>query len=100
MKNFTYAAVEDYGRAFNEVERRGAVFLAGGTNLVDLWKLGAIAVDHAIEINSQYIEKCGHRTTAKLYRVPNIQVSQRLLKLNTGAPMWMRAPGETPGCSL
>ena len=46
---------------------------------------------------SEHIEACGHKTTAKLYRVPNIQVSQRLLKLNTGAPMWMRAPGETPG---
>src|SRR5262245_46346998 len=32
MKNFTYAAVKDYGQAFNESERRGAVFLAGGTN--------------------------------------------------------------------
>lgn len=52
MKNFTYAAVKDYGQAFSESERRGAVFLAGGTNVVDLWKLGAIAVDHAVEINS------------------------------------------------
>jgi xanthine dehydrogenase YagR molybdenum-binding subunit len=45
----------------------------------------------------EFIEACGHKTTAKVYRAPNIRVTQRLLRLNTGAPMWMRAPGEAPG---
>jgi xanthine dehydrogenase YagS FAD-binding subunit len=51
MKNFTYAAAQDYDLAFRESKRQGSVFLAGGTTVVDLWKLGAIEMDHAVDIN-------------------------------------------------
>jgi xanthine dehydrogenase YagR molybdenum-binding subunit len=35
--------------------------------------------------------------THMLYATPNLQASQRLVKLNKGTPTFMRAPGETPG---
>ena len=35
--------------------------------------------------------------THMLYACPNLQASQRLVRLNKGTPTYMRAPGETPG---
>lgn len=35
--------------------------------------------------------------THMLYDCPNLQASQRLVRLNKGMPTFMRAPGETPG---
>jgi xanthine dehydrogenase YagR molybdenum-binding subunit len=35
--------------------------------------------------------------THMLYASPNLQASQRLVRLNKGTPTFMRAPGETPG---
>ena len=35
--------------------------------------------------------------THMLYACPNLQASQRLVRLNKGTPTFMRAPGETPG---
>lgn len=35
--------------------------------------------------------------THMLYACPNLQTSQRIIRLNTGKPTFMRAPGETPG---
>ncbi len=35
--------------------------------------------------------------TPLLYACPNLEVSQRLVKLNRSTPAWMRAPGESPG---
>lgn len=36
-------------------------------------------------------------STHMLYASPNLQCSQRLVRLNKGTPTFMRAPGETPG---
>jgi len=35
--------------------------------------------------------------THMLYACPNLQTSQRIVRLNKGQPTFMRAPGETPG---
>ena len=44
-----------------------------------------------------YVEAAAQRTSRFVYKSPNIQVSQTLVPLNTGAPTSMRAPGESPG---
>ena len=44
-----------------------------------------------------YVEAAAQRTSRFVYKAPNIQVSQTLVPLNTGAPTSMRAPGESPG---
>jgi xanthine dehydrogenase YagR molybdenum-binding subunit len=35
--------------------------------------------------------------THMMYATPNLQTSQRVVRLNKGQPTYMRAPGETPG---
>lgn len=35
--------------------------------------------------------------THMMYACPNVQISQRVVRLNKGQPTFMRAPGETPG---
>lgn len=44
-----------------------------------------------------YVEAAAQRTSRFVYKAPNIQVSQTLVPLNTGAPTSMRAPGESSG---
>ena len=52
MRPFEYERVTDAGRAVAAVaDRPGAVFLAGGTNLVDHLKLGVAAPDTVVDIN-------------------------------------------------
>jgi xanthine dehydrogenase YagR molybdenum-binding subunit len=47
-------------------------------------------------IKSDYVETCG-LATSMLYRCPNVIVSHKAARLNTGTPCPMRAPGEAPG---
>jgi xanthine dehydrogenase YagR molybdenum-binding subunit len=47
-------------------------------------------------IKSDYVETCG-LATSMLYRCPNVIVSHKVARLNTGTPCPMRAPGEAPG---
>ena len=37
------------------------------------------------------------KATHMMYACPNVQISQRVVRLNKGQPTFMRAPGETPG---
>jgi len=58
------------------------------------------AVEHATftqtSIKGNHVESCG-LATAMLYRCPNLRVSHRVARLNTGTPCPTRAPGEAPG---
>ncbi|NMF63425.1 xanthine dehydrogenase family protein molybdopterin-binding subunit [Brasilonema octagenarum] len=44
----------------------------------------------------EFIEPCG-LTSIKFYAVPNLEVAHNLVRVNTGTPTAMRAPGEAPG---
>lgn len=46
--------------------------------------------------NKEYVESCGLLTRI-LYACPNLEVKHTLTRLNLGAPVVMRAPGEGPG---
>jgi xanthine dehydrogenase YagS FAD-binding subunit len=50
MKPFVYERAEDPSGAVATMVRRGAAFLAGGTNLVDLMKLGVTAPDLLVDV--------------------------------------------------
>jgi xanthine dehydrogenase YagR molybdenum-binding subunit len=58
------------------------------------------AIKHATltqtSIKSDYLETCG-LATAVLYQCPNVKISHRVARLNTGTPCPMRAPGEATG---
>ena len=58
------------------------------------------AIKHATftqtSIRSDYIETCGI-ATGILYRCPNVMISHRAARLNTGTPCPTRAPGEATG---
>ncbi len=47
-------------------------------------------------IRSDYFETCG-LATSMLYACPNVSISHRVARLNTGTPCPTRAPGEAPG---
>jgi xanthine dehydrogenase YagR molybdenum-binding subunit len=50
----------------------------------------------ACSIKSDYLESAG-LATAMLYACPNVSISHRAARLNTGTPCPTRAPGEAPG---
>jgi xanthine dehydrogenase YagS FAD-binding subunit len=52
MKNFTLAHPADVGGAVSAGAQPATAFLAGGTTLVDLWKLGALEFSQLIDLNS------------------------------------------------
>jgi xanthine dehydrogenase YagR molybdenum-binding subunit len=58
------------------------------------------AIRHATltqtSIKSDYLETCG-LATAVLYQCPNVAISHRVARLNTGTPCPTRAPGEATG---
>jgi len=58
------------------------------------------AIKHATltagSIKNEYLETCG-LATSMLYACPNVSVTHRLARLNTGTPCPTRAPGEAPG---
>jgi xanthine dehydrogenase YagR molybdenum-binding subunit len=47
-------------------------------------------------IHGNHVEACG-LATAILYACPNVKISHRAARLNTGTPCPTRAPGEAPG---
>lgn len=51
MKDFSYERAASLGEALEMGARPGAKFIAGGTNLLDLMKLGIEAPAHLIDIN-------------------------------------------------
>ncbi len=51
MKNFTYAHPRDIPSALGTVARPGGAFIAGGTTLIDVWKLGAFPASELVDIN-------------------------------------------------
>jgi xanthine dehydrogenase YagS FAD-binding subunit len=56
MNNFTYQKVSDVNDALNEISKaKAANFIAGGTNLIDLWKYDLLHPETLIDING--IEK-------------------------------------------
>jgi xanthine dehydrogenase YagR molybdenum-binding subunit len=59
-----------------------------------------VAIEHATltptSIKSDFAEPAGV-ATAMLYACPNVKVSHRVARLNTGTPCPTRAPGEAPG---
>ena len=61
MKPFAYARTSDVAEAAElVVTRPGAVFLAGGTNLIDLMKLGVAAPDALVDITDLPIGAIEH----------------------------------------
>ena len=78
MKNFSLNRPTDVGTATAAAARPGATFLAGGTTVIDLWKLGAYPFSEAVDLS----------------RLPlrGIQASPQGLKL--GALERMNAVGE------
>jgi xanthine dehydrogenase YagR molybdenum-binding subunit len=44
-----------------------------------------------------FVEAAAHRTSRHLYQSANIQVSETVLPLDVGAPIYTRAPGHAPG---
>jgi xanthine dehydrogenase YagS FAD-binding subunit len=52
MNSFSYISAANIGEVYNGTSAGGTSLLAGGTTLIDLWKLGAIPINHTIEINS------------------------------------------------
>jgi xanthine dehydrogenase YagS FAD-binding subunit len=51
MKNFTLAQPRDSGAATNAAAQPHSLYLAGGTTVIDLWKLGALEFDQAVDVN-------------------------------------------------
>ncbi|GAA2361608.1 FAD binding domain-containing protein [Dactylosporangium salmoneum] len=52
MKPFVYERPDDAAGALATIARPGATYLAGGTNLVDLMKLGVAAPDVVVDVNA------------------------------------------------
>ena len=52
MTGFTYASPRDVGAALSAVASPGSAFLAGGTTLVDIWKLGAFPATQMVDIGA------------------------------------------------
>ena len=53
MNNFTYKKVETINEAVQEISKnKKANFIAGGTNLIDLWKYDLAHPESLIDINS------------------------------------------------
>ncbi|MBL8113743.1 MAG: xanthine dehydrogenase family protein molybdopterin-binding subunit, partial [Acidobacteria bacterium] len=48
-------------------------------------------------LHHEFVEPTGHRTTARLYACPNVEIAHALAEIPVGAPTYMRAPGEAPG---
>jgi len=58
------------------------------------------AIRHDVTAGTSMIEdwlESAALITRRLYACPNLQTSQRLVKLNIGTPTFMRAPGEATG---
>jgi xanthine dehydrogenase YagS FAD-binding subunit len=51
MNPFDFAAAVNINDAFDRAQGGGSAYLAGGTNLVDLMKLGVTAPSHVVDIN-------------------------------------------------
>jgi len=52
MKNFTYAHPQDIPSALTTVSHPGGAFIAGGTTVIDIWKLGAFPAAQLVDINA------------------------------------------------
>jgi xanthine dehydrogenase YagS FAD-binding subunit len=51
MKPFTYTNPRDVGAAIATGAQPQTAFIAGGTTLIDLWKLGAVPAERLIDLN-------------------------------------------------
>jgi xanthine dehydrogenase YagS FAD-binding subunit len=51
MNNFTLTEPTDVGAALTAAAHPGASYLAGGTTVIDLWKLGAYPVSELVDLN-------------------------------------------------
>ena len=52
MKAFTYTNPRDLGSAIAAGAGPNTAFIAGGTTLIDIWKLGAVPAEHLIDLNA------------------------------------------------
>ena len=50
MKNFTLTEPTDIGGATRAAAEPSSSFLAGGTTVIDLWKLGAYPVEQLVDL--------------------------------------------------
>jgi xanthine dehydrogenase YagS FAD-binding subunit len=80
VKNFTLTAPADVPAATQAGARPGASFIAGGTTVIDLWKLGAYRFDGLVDLGALPLK--------------GIQAAPGTLKL--GALETMNAVGEHP----
>jgi xanthine dehydrogenase YagS FAD-binding subunit len=51
MKPFTYTSPRDLGTAIAAGTRPKTAYIAGGTTLIDIWKLGAVPAEQLIDLN-------------------------------------------------
>jgi xanthine dehydrogenase YagR molybdenum-binding subunit len=105
----TAMAARDLGRPVKFVLEREQMFTSNGyrpATTQRLW-LGAkkdgtlSAMRHysatSVSEVGEFLEATGHRATYTLYESPAIEIDHRVYALNAGAPIQMRAPGESPG---
>ena len=63
MRQFTYARPASPADAVSQF-RDGAAYLGGGTNLVDLMRLGVAAPDHVIDVTGALSDEIAPGRTA------------------------------------
>jgi xanthine dehydrogenase YagS FAD-binding subunit len=51
MKAFTYTSARDLGSAIAAGGQPQTAFIAGGTTLIDIWKLGAVPAERLVDLN-------------------------------------------------
>ena len=82
MNNFSLIRASDLGTATRAGAQSGATFIAGGTTVIDLWKLGAYPISQLVDLNG----------ISGLNAISGMPGS-----LKMGALARMNAVGENPG---
>lgn len=70
-------------------------FVLGATRDGKLTAIKHVTTGQTSEVD-EFVEACG-LTTQMLYACPNLKVAHNLVRVNTGTPTAMRAPGQAPG---
>ncbi len=101
-------AARSAGRAVKLAATRQQMFALTGyrTPTIQRVRIGAqsdgtlIALNHEAFEQSSTVQEFAEQTataTRKMYAVPSLRTSHRLVRLDVPTPSWMRAPGECPG---
>ena len=106
----TALAADVVGRPVKLAVTRRQMFSLTGyrTPTIQRLRLGATAdgdltaISHEVCEQTSTMREFAEQTavaTRHLYAAPNRRTTHRLVALDVPTPSWMRAPGETPGCS-